>query len=35
MKIFEQLFSVVETWTEVRFTQLWAIANFEHKHFTV
>jgi len=34
VNIFEQLLSMTESCTEVRFTQLWVIANFEHKLFT-
>jgi len=35
VKIFEQLFRMAEFCMEVRFTQLWVIAIFEHKHFTM
>jgi len=34
VNIFEQLFWMAESCIEVRFTQLWDIAIFKHKHFT-
>jgi len=35
VNIFEQLFRMTEFSMKVRFTQLWVIAIFEHKHFTM
>jgi len=34
VNIFEQMFTMAESCVEVRFTQLWVIAIFEHERFS-